>query len=47
MLKSLESILTTFEISELFIVYWESADSLANNNETRPVLSLHPIIGAW
>lgn len=47
MLKSFESMLTTFEIYELLIVYWESADSLANNKETRPVLSLHPIIGAW
>lgn len=47
MLKSLESMFTTFEISEFFIVYCESADNLANNKDTKPVLSLHPIIGAW
>lgn len=47
MLKSFESILTTFDIYEFFIVNWESADSFANNKEISPVLILQPIIGAW
>ena len=45
MLKSLDNILTTFDISEFFIVNCEIADSFANKTDTKPALSLAPMIG--
>jgi len=47
MLKSLESIFTTFDVYEFFTVYWEIEDSFAKSIETKPVLILPPMIGAW
>lgn len=47
MLKSFESIFTTFEDYEFFMVYWEIEVNFANSIETSPVLILPPIIGAW
>ncbi len=46
MLKSLDNMLTTFEIyDELFSVNCERAESLAKRTATRPALSLAPMIG--
>ena len=46
MLKSLESMLTTFDISEFFIVNCDIEDSFAKRTDTSPALNLAPIIGA-